>query len=437
MNLTKQLQKILDKSSEEILFPEEKEIIEQAIAASRYENKKIVLEILKKYSGDWAHKLLQQLIKDKDDLIVRYALELIEEYEDVTDYTLLKNIALNSSTYKSFLAIHMMGNLAWNLNMDEENWLHDIQEIDGIRKESLVQLGVMNNYYYIFLDSKYLVQMSKSLYHKSLMVRQWTMNLYDQLLDIEEEYTESVKIIEDIIIEKLKKGDATFEIKTSAHKLYTRIRENYNPSSKEIDFFQEEHNREKELLENINKEAKTEDILSYAVLLSYYPFKNYKKAVDILKKYADSLEDVRLDILGAYYLCYYKIEGYSDKENPFLGRLLQKAESYSNREQAVIYMLQGVEIALHNNENKKEAFSYFSLAEAKDPACVGIYKEIIYFSKPYSRQTKEAKRKEALLEKRLTVQEMNQMSIQCKYSYSTFFNLEICRNYVKPEGFDI
>lgn len=53
-------------------------------------------------------------------------------------------------------------------------------------------------------------------------------------------------------------------------------------------------------------------------------------------------------------------------------------------------MLQGVEIALHNNENKKETFSYFSLAEAKDPACVGIYKEIIYFSKLYSRQTKEA-----------------------------------------------
>jgi hypothetical protein len=194
--------------------------------------------------------------------------------------------------------------------------------------------------------------------------------------------------------------------------------------------FQEEYLLYDKLEKEMQGKPSTERVLQYAILLYYYPFTDLKKATDLLWEFGQ--ENKFCMLLGCFYCCYYNFDE-KPQENKFLDWLLKNIHKCDRKTQALVYMMEGVCEGLQTH--RQESLRLLRQAEMLDEKCAAIYMEIIFFAQPYSKMAKEARRKVKQIQSKMSLEELENMTLEERISFSFFMEMEIRKNIKRPIGF--
>lgn len=249
-------------------------------------------------------------------------------------------------------------------------------------------------------------------------------------MDYTEKGEEEIDWIEDMLLRKLQRGDEVRHVRILVDRAYARLMKEFRDAEYCERDFDDEYQLGDELKARIEENPSPENVLPYAILLFYYPLIDLETACDMLWKYGK--DDWKCMLTGSFYYFYFKLEG-KGTENAFQKWLFAHMDELDHEIQALVYMFEGVGAGL--KKKRDVALHYFKKALEKDQNCAAIYQEIQYFARPYSKIVKEAESKERELQKKISLRELENMSLEERNDFSFFLEMEIKRNIKRETGF--
>lgn len=425
----------LDKIGKNDSFSEDDVYVINRIAkSSNNENKFRLLEIIQEHTMQAEiYKVIKNLAENSCDYVNKMAIQILSTCHDQNTYIFLLELAQKGNKKQRFFALYYLRVLVYEMDLDEELWMKDIEKATINYTDKMTKFIMTVSYFFGTWDLKYLREIERGLYNSSLFLRIWTVNILEDILDLLDPGDEEIDIIRQILYTKMQRKDRIRKVRILVDQAYCRISREFDAAEFCERDFEEEFEAAQKYECRIKETAKTEDILSYAILLFYYPFCDIEKAIKLLKKYYKE-KDERLAILGSYYSCYYVYEGKKEIGNPFLDYLMETISQYDAQEKALILMMKGVTLILQ--KKKEEGMKVLKNAICEDANCANIYKEIADISLPYSKKHKMAKKKFLNLQNKITIDELEKIPLNKRCQYSFFLEMEIKKNIRKPKGFE-
>lgn len=152
-----------------------------------------------------AYNLVKDMTEDSCSYVSKMAIQLLVNYGKKEDYVYLLELAKKGNEQQRFFAFYYLKYLVYELDLDEEKWLQDVEAVTKIYPDKLTKFGFLMTQFFSTWNLKYLYKIGTYLYDSSRFIRIWTINILEDILDLLEREEEEVEIIRDLLYCKLKK----------------------------------------------------------------------------------------------------------------------------------------------------------------------------------------------------------------------------------------
>lgn len=374
MNLLEKLMSIINKQKQAILFSQkDKEIIREISQCNNSYYKTKVLDVLQCELSDWSYDISKYMIKDKNRLIAEKSISVIQEFKRLEDFLNLFE-QYQKDEFINYELIEAIGYIGIMRQLD-----------DDIRYQALytVEDVIINED-----DNKWLKKINK-------------------------------KLIDNI--EKDKRYNRIYR-----ERLINRIRERMGKKKTII------CQKEKKLYQRLLLGGKF--ILQRCVFELYYPVNNdrYEMILELLEKNRTNMMEEQFFIFGSYVESIYG--------NSEINRYQQWLENNgSEKNKALILYLRAVwEVAKDEYDLFNEtALKYARESLECDKDIPAVYHIIGRLTSPDTSEYEKIKKDLKKHVVYISLQEIEEMSLNKLYSYDTFLKMDILKKIIKPNNFSL
>ena len=398
MNLLEKLMSIINKQKQAILFSQkDKEIIREISQCNNSYYKTKVLDVLQCELSDWSYDISKYMIKDKNRLIAEKSISVIQEFKRLEDF----------------------------LNLFEQYQKDEFINYELI--EAIGYIGIMRQLddylFYITKNEKYLDAILNGLQSWDDDIRYQALYTVEDVIINEDDNKWFKKINKKLIdnIEKDKRYNRIYR-----ERLINRIRERMGKKKTII------CQKEKKLYQRLLLGGKF--ILQRCVFELYYPVNNdrYEMILELLEKNRTNMMEEQFFIFGSYVESIYG--------NSEINRYQQWLENNgSEKNKALILYLRAVwEVAKDEYDLFNEtALKYARESLECDKDIPAVYHIIGRLTSPDTSEYEKIKKDLKKHVVYISLQEIEEMSLNKLYSYDTFLKMDILKKIIKPNNFSL
>ena len=422
MNLLEKLMLIINKQKQAILFSQkDKEIIREISQCNNSYYKTKVLDVLQCELSDWSYDISKYMIKDKNRLIAEKSISVIQEFKRLEDFLNLFE-QYQKDEFINYELIEAIGYIGIMRQLDDDIIEKRMKEIlQNLEKKGYAKYRIYDYLFYITKNEKYLDAILNGL-------QSWDDDIRYQAL-----YT-----VEDVIINE----DDNKWLKKINKKLIDNIEKRYNRIYRErlINRIRERMGKKKTII--CQKEKKLYQrlllggkfILQRCVFELYYPVNNdrYEMILELLEKNRTNMMEEQFFIFGSYVESIYG--------NSEINRYQQWLENNgSEKNKALILYLRAVwEVAKDEYDLFNEtALKYARESLECDKDIPAVYHIIGRLTSPDTSEYEKIKKDLKKHVVYISLQEIEEMSLNKLYSYDTFLKMDILKKIIKPKNFSL
>ena len=422
MNLLEKLMSIINKQKQAILFSQkDKEIIREISQCNNSYYKTKVLDVLQCELSDWSYDISKYMIKDKNRLIAEKSISVIQEFKRLEDFLNLFE-QYQKDEFINYELIEAIGYIGIMRQLDDDIIEKRMKEIlQNLEKKGYAKYRIYDYLFYITKNEKYLDAILNGL-------QSWDDDIRYQAL-----YT-----VEDVIINE----DDNKWLKKINKKLIDNIEKDkrYNRIYRERLINRERMGKKKTII--CQKEKKLYQrlllggkfILQRCVFELYYPVNNdrYEMILELLEKNRTNMMEEQFFIFGSYVESIYG--------NSEINRYQQWLENNGSEEnKALILYLRAVwEVAKDEYDLFNEtALKYARESLECDKDIPAVYHIIGRLTSPDTSEYEKIKKDLKKHVVYISLQEIEEMSLNKLYSYDTFLKMDILKKIIKPKNFSL
>lgn len=419
MNLLEKLMSIINKQKQAILFSQkDKEIIREISQCNNSYYKTKVLDVLQCELSDWSYDISKYMIKDKNRLIAEKSISVIQEFKRLEDFLNL------FEQYQKDEFIEAIGYIGIMRQLDDDIIEKRMKEIlQNLEKKGYAKYRIYDYLFYITKNEKYLDAILNGLQSWDDDIRYQALYTVEDVI-INEDDNKWLKKINKKLIDNIEKDKRYNRI--YRERLINRIRERMGKKKTII------CQKEKKLYQRLLLDEKF--ILQRCVFELYYPVNNdrYEMILELLEKNRTNMMEEQFFIFGSYVESIYG--------NSEINRYQQWLENNGSEEnKALILYLRAVwEVAKDEYDLFNEtALKYARESLECDKDIPAVYHIIGRLTSPDTSEYEKIKKDLKKHVVYISLQEIEEMSLNKLYSYDTFLKMDILKKIIKPNNFSL
>ena len=419
MNLLEKLMSIINKQKQAILFSQkDKEIIREISQCNNSYYKTKVLDVLQCELSDWSYDISKYMIKDKNRLIAEKSISVIQEFKRLEDFLNL------FEQYQKDELIEAIGYIGIMRQLDDDIIEKRMKEIlQNLEKKGYAKYRIYDYLFYITKNEKYLDAILNGLQSWDDDIRYQALYTVEDVI-INEDDNKWLKKINKKLIDNIEKDKRYNRI--YRERLINRIRERMGKKKTII------CQKEKKLYQRLLLGGKF--ILQRCVFELYYPVNNdrYEMILELLEKNRTNMMEEQFFIFGSYVESIYG--------NSEINRYQQWLENNgSEKNKALILYLRAVwEVAKDEYDLFNEtALKYARESLECDKDIPAVYHIIGRLTSPDTSEYEKIKKDLKKHVVYISLQEIEEMSLNKLYSYDTFLKMDILKKIIKPKNFSL
>ena len=422
MNLLEKLMSIINKQKQAILFSQkDKEIIREISQCNNSYYKTKVLDVLQCELSDWSYDISKYMIKDKNRLIAEKSISVIQEFKRLEDFLNLFE-QYQKDEFINYELIEAIGYIGIMRQLDDDIIEKRMKEIlQNLEKKGYAKYRIYDYLFYITKNEKYLDAILNGLQSWDDDIRYQALYTVEDVI-INEDDNKWLKKINKKLIDNIEKDKRYNRI--YRERLINRIRERMGKKKTII------CQKEKKLYQRLLLDEKF--ILQRCVL--YYPVNNdrYEMILELLEKNRTNMMEEQFFIFGSYVESIYG--------NSEINRYQQWLENNgSEKNKALILYLRAVwEVAKDEYDLFNEtALKYARESLECDKDIPAVYHIIGRLTSPDTSEYEKIKKDLKKHVVYISLQEIEEMSLNKLYSYDTFLKMDILKKIIKPKNFSL
>lgn len=419
MNLLEKLMSIINKQKQAILFSQkDKEIIREISQCNNSYYKTKVLDVLQCELSDWSYDISKYMIKDKNRLIAEKSISVIQEFKRLEDFLNL------FEQYQKDEFIEAIGYIGIMRQLDDDIIEKRMKEIlQNLEKKGYAKYRIYDYLFYITKNEKYLDAILNGLQSWDDDIRYQALYTVEDVI-INEDDNKWLKKINKKLIDNIEKDKRYNRI--YRERLINRIRERMGKKKTII------CQKEKKLYQRLLLGGKF--ILQRCVFELYYPVNDdrYEMILELLEKNRTNMMEEQFFIFGSYVESIYG--------NSEINRYQQWLENNgSEKNKALILYLRAVwEVAKDEYDLFNEtALKYARESLECDKDIPAVYHIIGRLTSPDTSEYEKIKKDLKKHVVYISLQEIEEMSLNKLYSYDTFLKMDILKKIIKPKNFSL
>lgn len=418
------LMSIINKQKQAILFSQkDKEIIREISQCNNSYYKTKVLDVLQCELSDWSYDISKYMIKDKNRLIAEKSISVIQEFKRLEDFLNLFE-QYQKDEFINYELIEAIGYIGIMRQLDDDIIEKRMKEIlQNLEKKGYAKYRIYDYLFYITKNEKYLDAILNGLQSWDDDIRYQALYTVEDVI-INEDDNKWLKKINKKLIDNIEKDKRYNRI--YRERLINRIRERMGKKKTII------CQKEKKLYQRLLLDEKF--ILQRCVFELYYPVNNdrYEMILELLEKNRTNMMEEQFFIFGSYVESIYG--------NSEINRYQQWLENNgSEKNKALILYLRAVwevakdEYDLFNETALKYAREYLEC----DKDIPAVYHIIGRLTSPDTSEYEKIKKDLKKHVVYISLQEIEEMSLNKLYSYDTFLKMDILKKIIKPNNFSL
>ena len=423
MNLLEKLMSIINKQKQAILFSQkDKEIIREISQCNNSYYKTKVLDVLQCELSDWSD-ISKYMIKDKNRLIAEKSISVIQEFKRLEDFLNLFE-QYQKDEFINYELIEAIGYIGIMRQLDDDIIEKRMKEIlQNLEKKGYAKYRIYDYLFYITKNEKYLDAILNGLQSWDDDIRYQALYTVEDVI-INEDDNKWLKKINKKLIDNIEKDKRYNRI--YRERLINRIRERMGKKKTII------CQKEKKLYQRLLLGGKF--ILQRCVFELYYPVNNdrYEMILELLEKNRTNMMEEQFFIFGSYVESIYG--------NSEINRYQQWLENNgSEKNKALILYLRAVwEVAKDEYDLFNEtALKYARESLECDKDIPAVYHIIGRLTSPDTSEYEKIKKDLKKHVVYISLQEIEEMSLNKLYSYDTFLKMDILKKIIKPKNFSL
>ena len=423
MNLLEKLMSIINKQKQAILFSQkDKEIIREISQCNNSYYKTKVLDVLQCELSDWSYDISKYMIKDKNRLIAEKSISVIQEFKRLEDFLNLFE-QYQKDEFINYELIEAIGYIGIMRQLDDDIIEKRMKEILQNLEKKGYAYRIYDYLFYITKNEKYLDAILNGLQSWDDDIRYQALYTVEDVI-INEDDNKWLKKINKKLIDNIEKDKRYNRI--YRERLINRIRERMGKKKTII------CQKEKKLYQRLLLGGKF--ILQRCVFELYYPVNNdrYEMILELLEKNRTNMMEEQFFIFGSYVESIYG--------NSEINRYQQWLENNgSEKNKALILYLRAVwEVAKDEYDLFNEtALKYARESLECDKDIPAVYHIIGRLTSPDTSEYEKIKKDLKKHVVYISLQEIEEMSLNKLYSYDTFLKMDILKKIIKPNNFSL
>ena len=425
MNLLEKLMSIIKKKKKKaILFSQkDKEIIREISQCNNSYYKTKILDVLQCELSDWSYDISKYMIKDKNRLIAEKSISVIQEFKRLEDFLNLFE-QYQKDEFINYELIEAIGYIGIMRQLDDDIIEKRMKEIlQNLEKKGYAKYRIYDYLFYITKNEKYLDAILNGLQSWDDDIRYQALYTVEDVI-INEDDNKWLKKINKKLIDNIEKDKRYNRI--YRERLINRIRERMGKKKTII------CQKEKKLYQRLLLDEKF--ILQRCVFELYYPVNNdrYEMILELLEKNRTNMMEEQFFIFGSYVESIYG--------NSEINRYQQWLENNgSEKNKALILYLRAVwEVAKDEYDLFNEtALKYARESLECDKDIPAVYHIIGRLTSPDTSEYEKIKKDLKKHVVYISLQEIEEMSLNKLYSYDTFLKMDILKKIIKPKNFSL
>ena len=424
MNLLEKLMSIINKQKQAILFSQkDKEIIREISQCNNSYYKTKILDVLQCELSDWSYDISKYMIKDKNRLIAEKSISVIQEFKRLEDFLNLFE-QYQKDEFINYELIEAIGYIGIMRQLDDDIIEKRMKEIlQNLEKKGYAKYRIYDYLFYITKNEKYLDAILNGLQSWDDDIRYQALYTVEDVI-INEDDNKWLKKINKKLIDNIEKDKRYNRI--YRERLINRIRERMGKKKTII------CQKEKKLYQRLLLGGKF--ILQRCVFELYYPVNNdrYEMILELLEKNRTNMMEEQFFIFGSYVESIYG--------NSEINRYQQWLENNGSEEnKALILYLRAVwEVAKDEYDLFNEtALKYARESLECDKDIPAVYHIIGRLTSPDTSEYEKIKKDLKKHVVYISLQEIEEMSLNKLYSYDTFLKMDILKKIIKPKNFSL
>ena len=421
MNLLEKLMSIINKQKQAILFSQkDKEIIREISQCNNSYYKTKVLDVLQCELSDWSYDISKYMIKDKNRLIAEKSISVIQEFKRLEDFLNLFE-QYQKDEFINYELIEAIGYIGIMRQLDDDIIEKRMKEIlQNLEKKGYAKYRIYDYLFYITKNEKYLDAILNGLQSWDDDIRYQALYTVEDVIINEDDNKWFKKINKKLIdnIEKDKRYNRIYR-----ERLINRIRERMGKKKTII------CQKEKKLYQRLLLGGKF--ILQRCVFELYYPVNNdrYEMILELLEKNRTNMMEEQFFIFGSYVESIYG--------NSEINRYQQWLENNgSEKNKALIRAVWEVAKDEYDLFNET-ALKYARESLECDKDIPAVYHIIGRLTSPDTSEYEKIKKDLKKHVVYISLQEIEEMSLNKLYSYDTFLKMDILKKIIKPNNFSL
>lgn len=418
MNLLEKLMSIINKQKQAILFSQkDKEIIREISQCNNSYYKTKVLDVLQCELSDWSYDISKYMIKDKNRLIAEKSILVIQEFKRLEDFLNLFE-QYQKDEFINYELIEAIGYIGIMRQLDDDIIEKRMKEIlQNLEKKSYAKYRIYDYLFYITKNEKYLDAILNGLQSWDDDIRYQALYTVEDVI-INEDDNKWLKKINKKLIDNIEKDKRYNRI--YRERLINRIRERMGKKKMII------CQKEKKLYQRLLLGGKF--ILQRCVFELYYPVNNdrYEMILELLEKNRTNMMEEQFFIFGSYVESIYG--------NSEINRYQQWLENNA----LILYLRAVWEVAKDEYDLFNEtALKYARESLECDKDIPAVYHIIGRLTSPDTSEYEKIKKDLKKHVVYISLQEIEEMSLNKLYSYDTFLKMDILKKIIKPKNFSL
>ena len=414
----------IKKQKQAILFSQkDKEIIREISQCNNSYYKTKVLDVLQCELSDWSYDISKYMIKDKNRLIAEKSISVIQEFKRLEDFLNLFE-QYQKDEFINYELIEAIGYIGIMRQLDDDIIEKRMKEIlQNLEKKGYAKYRIYDYLFYITKNEKYLDAILNGLQSWDDDIRYQALYTVEDVI-INEDDNKWLKKINKKLIDNIEKDKRYNRI--YRERLINRIRERMGKKKTII------CQKEKKLYQRLLLGGKF--ILQRCVFELYYPVNNdrYEMILELLEKNRTNMMEEQFFIFGSYVESIYG--------NSEINRYQQWLENNGSEEnKALILYLRAVwEVAKDEYDLFNEtALKYARESLECDKDIPAVYHIIGRLTSPDTSEYEKIKKDLKKHVVYISLQEIEEMSLNKLYSYDTFLKMDILKKIIKPKNFSL
>lgn len=363
------------------------------------------------------------MIKDKNRLIAEKSISVIQEFKRLEDFLNLFE-QYQKDEFINYELIEAIGYIGIMRQLDDDIIEKRMKEIlQNLEKKGYTKYRIYDYLFYITKNEKYLDAILNGLQSWDDDIRYQALYTVEDVI-INEDDNKWLKKINKKLIDNIEKDKRYNRI--YRERLINRIRERMGKKKMII------CQKEKKLYQRLLLGGKF--ILQRCVFELYYPVNNdrYEMILELLEKNRTNMMEEQFFIFGSYVESIYG--------NSEINRYQQWLENNGSEEnKALILYLRAVwEVAKDEYDLFNEtALKYARESLECDKDIPAVYHIIGRLTSPDTSEYEKIKKDLKKHVVYISLQEIEEMSLNKLYSYDTFLKMDILKKIIKPKNFSL